>query len=430
MDHGINTEAIVVVSACLVLWSLFSARLSRWFVSAPLAFVVLGVVVSHPPLDLVRVDLHSSTIRSVAELTLALVLFSDASRVNGRELATDAGLPSRLLGVGLPLTIGAGAGLALAVLPGTDGWTAAAVAAIVAPTDAALGASVMEDRRVPARVRRLLNVESGLNDGIVTPFVNFFLAGALSTELAHTSGALGAARELLVGLATGLGMGVVGGLLLRVARQRGWSDAGFRPFMALGLALLAYAGALGVHGNGFVSAFVAGMAFGSVGVDELEATVELTEEAGELLSLLVWFIFGASVLVTGLEAASWRDLAFAALALTVARMLPVAVALLGSGLDRRTTAFVGWFGPRGLASIVFGLIAYDSLAPGPARTVLAAVTTTVAVSVLAHGVSASPLAARYGAHAEGLHPARPERAPAEPVRARALVGHRRRRTKD
>ena len=410
MDHASGFAALAVVSACVIVWGLVSGRLERWDVSAPIAFVVLGVVVTHGPTGLVHFTLHSSTIRSLAEVTLAIVLFADASRVNLRALRADAAIPARLLGIGLPLTIAAGAATA-ALLFGNSGlWVAAAIGAIVAPTDAALGASIMADERVPAGVRRTLNVESGLNDGIATPFVNLFIAGAVTADALGGQQHLWAAGGALVGgTLLGIGIGVVGATLLAWARRHRWSAPAFRPLAILALAVFAYSAAYVAGVNGFVSAFVAGIAFGSVDHHNDEAALGFAEEAGTLLSLLVWFIFGAVMLVPGLEDTGWRDVLFALLALTVLRMVPVAVALVGTGLDRATIAFVGWFGPRGLASVVFALLAVDALEPSQSKEVLAAVTLTVALSVLLHGVSASPLAARYGAYAaarlEAGHPA-------------------------
>jgi len=423
VNHDLNIAALAVVSACVIVWGLVSARLERWDVSAPIAFVVLGLVVTHGPTDIIHFNLHSSTIRSLAEVTLALVLFADASRVNVRALRADAALPARLLGIGLPLTIGAGATTA-ALLFGSNGlWVAAAIGAIVAPTDAALGASIMQDKRVPSGVRRLLNVESGLNDGIATPFVNLFIAGAVTTEAVSGTHLSKAVVELVGGAALGIAVGVVGAVLLALARRHGWSSPGVRPLTILALALFAYSTSVVAGTNGFIAAFVAGMAFGTVDHHNDEAALQFTEEAGTLLSLLVWFIFGAVMLVPGLEDLGWRDVVFALLALTLLRMLPVAVALAGTGLDRGTVAFVGWFGPRGLASVVFGLIAVDSLAPSESKVVLAAVTLTVALSVLLHGISASPLAARYGAYASRLGPAGPEHTVAAPISTRTLHRH-------
>jgi NhaP-type Na+/H+ or K+/H+ antiporter len=384
----------------------------------------MGLVVTHGPLALIHFSPHSETIKSLAEVTLALVLFSDASRVNIHELRRDVGLPVRLLAIGLPLTIGFGTAAAFGIIPGISLWVAASIGAIVAPTDAALGAAIMGDTRVPSRIRRLLNVESGLNDGIATPFVNLFLAGAVTTEVAHSTSVLGAAGDLLIGAGIGVGVGLAGGWVLARANSRGWSAPGFRALTALGLALFAYSAAIESHGNGFVAAFLAGMAFGSVLRSDLEPMVDFAEEAGGLMSLLVWLVFGTAMVVPGFEHATWPDYLFALLALTAVRMVPVALALVGSGLDRITVTFIGWFGPRGLASVVFGLIAYDSLDPTDAGRVLSVITLTIALSVLAHGLSASPLAARYGAFSVALagHKAEHRTTPSMRVRAN-LSGH-------
>lgn len=423
MDHGLDTAAIAVVAACVSLWGLISARLERLNVTAPIAFVALGLVATHEPLSLIHLSLHSSAALSIAELTLALVLFADASRVNIRALRADAALPTRLLGLGLPLTIGLGAAAAV-LITGGDVWLAAVIGAIVAPTDAALGASILQDQRVPARVRRVLNVESGLNDGIATPFVNLFIAGAVAEETAHSGGAGAAVVKILVGAGVGAGAGLLGAALLRYTKARGWSAPAARPLVVLGVALLAYSAAIEGGGNGFVAAFAGGLAFGSVMPAGEAATLGFTDDAGELLSLLVWFLFGAAMIVPAFSHLVWQDAVFALLALTVVRMAPVAAALAGTGLDRATVTFIGWFGPRGLASVVFALIAVDSLDPAGGNRVLAAVTLTVLLSVVAHGVTASPLAARYGAHVAALHPQHPEHARSPALAARSLAAQR------
>ena len=419
VDHTLGVTSLSVFAACLLGWGLVAARMDRWHVTAPMAFVVLGLMVTHGPLGFVHLSLHSSTIRTLAEIALALVLFSDASRVNVRALAADAAIPARLLCIGLPLTIAAGSLVAWALFPAGGLWLAAALGAIVAPTDAALGAAIMSDERVPARVRRVLNVESGLNDGIATPFVNLFLAGALAAESLSAGGIGKAVVDLLGGAGIGAGVGLLGGILLHWATRAGWSGPGFRPLAVLALAVLAYALALLTHTNGFVAAFVGGIAFGSIS-SKADDQLEFTEGVGTLLTLVVWFAFGAVMLVPGLEGAGWRALLFAVLALSIVRMAPVALSLVGSGLDRVTVSFLGWFGPRGLASVVFGLIAADSLAPEDAKVVLGAVVVTVALSVLAHGASAAPLAGRYGAYAKALHPGLPEHAAAPRLSLRTL----------
>ncbi len=382
-------------------------------ISAPIAFVALGLLVAHEPISLIDIDLESDTVRSIAELTLALLLFADASRVNFRALRADAAVPARLLGIGSLLTIALGAGVAF-VLLGGDLWVAAVIGAAVAPTDAALGSSIVEDRHIPARIRRILNVESGLNDGIATPFVEFFIAGALG---ASGTGLGTALSDLGLGVFGGVVVGGVGGLALQFAWNRGWGSRAFAPAATLALALLSYAAAIELGGNGFVAAFVGGLTFGSVVKDE-SSVLSFTEEAGGLLSLLVWFLFGAAMVVPAFEDARWADVAFAVLALTVVRMIPVAIALVGSKLDRVTVSFVGWFGPRGLASVVFALIALDELGGEDGKRVLAAVTMTVLFSVVAHGLTAGPFGRRYGRRAELLHEQHPEHGRAESLRSR------------
>jgi len=420
-EQGFDVQALVVVSACLAVWGLVSSRLQRLNVSAPIAFVLMGLAMTHGPWPLVTVGLKSSTLRSVAEIALALVLFADASRVNVRALRSDAGLPSRLLGIGLPLTIGVGAIAAAVIFPGVGWWTAALLGAIVAPTDAALGATIMTDLRIPSGIRRLLNVESGLNDGIATPFVNFFLAAAVATEAVHGGGLTRPLVELLGGTAIGIAVGLIGGYAVRSSLRARWSDVPISSLTVLALALLAYSAAIMAGVNGFVAAFVAGMSFGTVthGLDEVKA---FTEDAGTLMSWLVWFAFGAIMIVPGFEVATWGEVLFALLALTVVRMGPVAVSLLGSGLRPTTVGFIGWFGPRGLATVVFGLLSIDELATPESNVVLGVVTVTVTLSVLAHGISANPLASRLGPRMSGTSPERPEHTTAPALRTRSLPG--------
>ncbi|MGH9229907.1 MAG: cation:proton antiporter [Acidimicrobiales bacterium] len=424
MEHGLDTEVIVVVAAATICWSLVSARLDRLSITPALAFVAVGLVVANPPLSIVDIDVGSETVRSLAEVTLALVLFSDAAAIDLRKLRRDAGVPARLLLIGLPLTVASGVGLGLALFADLDVWLCAVIAAAVAPTDAALGAPLMADRRMPSRIRRELNVESGLNDGLVTPLVTFFIAGAVAEAATQPDLSPGAALvDLALGLLAGAGLGLIGGVLLRLARRRSWTNGGAEALAVLALALFAYAATLELGGNGFVAAFVAGLAFGATRQDSGEV-LGFTSEAGELLAIVVWFVFGA-VAVPVLGDVSWSALAFAVLALTVARMVPLAVALIGTGMSGPTVAFIGWFGPRGLASVVFALIAYDEVPANTARTtMLGAVVATVLLSVVAHGLTARPLAGRYAAYVrENGRPADHRPAP-EPTLRQPLARRR------
>ena len=293
-------------------------------------------------------------------------------------------------------------GIAYVTLPSSDLWIGALLGAIVAPTDAAIGASIMTDTKVPPVVRRLLNIESGLNDGIATPFVNIFLAGALSADRVIQSGLHDAVHELVVGVVVGLSTAFVGGFMLRFAKARNWTDATLEPIIALGLAIVSFSVALGHGGNGFIAAFLAGITFGTVIPRDSARATFLVNVNGELLSLIVWFVFGSVMLVPGIRHATWGDVAFGLAVLTIGRLVPVAIALIGTHYDRATVYFIGWFGPRGLASIVFTLLAVDALTGSDSKLVLSAATVTIVMSVVAHGISAGPLADIYSTRIAAL----------------------------
>ncbi len=387
---------LAIVAALVFAWGTVSARLERFDVTAPIIFVLAGVLLTHGPLATLGFVPAPELIKTLAEVTLVLVLFSDASRVGLRELRADAGVYGRLLGVGLPLTIGLGTLLALALFGGMSIWLALLVGAALAPTDAALGAGMMVNPAVPARIRRLLNVESGLNDGIATPFVLVAIAGAQTAVHAHGTGPGKAVVELVVGLLIGVTVGSAGGWLIRLANQRDWAAEGFAGSAVLGLAICAYASALALHGNGFIAAFTGGLAYGAVSGRGGARLVPFVEETGALVSLLVWLSFGAVAVVVALQGLTWQVVVYAVLSLTVIRMVPTALALAGERLGRPAVVLVGWFGPRGLASVVFALLALEEIGEPVATQAVAVITVTVLLSVLAHGVSADPLARRFG----------------------------------
>jgi NhaP-type Na+/H+ or K+/H+ antiporter len=390
----VSVSDLAIVAVLVFGWGTLSARLERFDVTAPITFVLAGLLLTHGPLAFLGVTPSKVLIKELAEFTLALVLFSDASRVGLHELRVDAGLYLRLLGGALPLTIGLGTLLALA-LGNTSIWLALLVGAALAPTDAALGAGMMANPLIPARIRRLINVESGLNDGIATPFVSIAIAAVATGGEIVGHGPAAAAAELALGVLVGVAVGGAGGLLVNTARRRGWAAEGFAGPAVLALAVCAYASAVALHGNGFIAAFVAGLAFGTTGGRRGEPLVPFVEETGALVSLLVWLAFGAVAVVPAVKLLTWQVVLYAVLSLTVIRMVPVAVALAGTRLDRATVALVGWFGPRGLASVVFALLALEEIGSPTADHAVAVITVTVLLSVVVHGATSDPLASRY-----------------------------------
>ena len=398
-----NVETVAALTVLVFAWAVLSGALARRNVTGPLVFAAAGYLLGNAEWGPLPVDIDASSVHVIAEVTLALLLFADAARVNVSKLRADTALPVRLLGIGFPLSVVAGSVLAglLFDLP----WGLALfLGASLAPTDAALSLPVINDERIPMRLRRALNVESGLNDGIATPIVTVSIAVAAS-QLGHVGESVSfeqatALRELAVGVGIGIVFGGLGAVALNRATRLGWMARGGRLLASLALATSALTVTLAIDGNGFIAAFVAGAAFGAVAdrqALDLERTNELPELGGELLALIVWFLFGATLLPIAFDHLSVLVVLYAVLSLTAVRMVPVALSMIGAGLDRPTTAFLAWFGPRGLASVVFAVLAIEELGATDEATELAvaAVAMTVAMSVLLHGLSAGPGGRRY-----------------------------------
>jgi sodium/hydrogen antiporter len=418
--------AIVVFATLVLAFVLLSRGLGRLYVTAPIVFVGAGAAASTVAPGLSEDALSAFSL--LAEVTLALILFHDAAQVRPREIRADPGPALRLLLLGLPLTIGLGYLAARVIWPDIPLMVALLLAAALAPTDAGLGAATVLNPVVPVRVRRLLNVESGLNDGLATPVVLFAiaaLAGAEGLAPAETVGA--AAADLTVGALVGLLVGACGGTLLRWSARRGLSDLHSHALGVLTLPILAYFVASLGGGNAFVASFVAGTAYAGVaGLASHEtSSLALTEALSEPLGFAVWLAFGYAAMPLVLGHLDWRTVLYAVLSLTVLRMGPVALALAGSGFRPVTVGFVAWFGPRGLASVVFALLAVEELrVDASLQQALATISLTVLLSVVAHGLSAEPFAARYGAWVRG-RVAREETAPAAEPHPRRTLMHRR-----
>lgn len=399
LDLAVGLLALLVAA-----YGMLAVRLARWSVSAAFAILVIGAVIG---------DLPSPDMLSIlAEVTLALVLFSAASTIRLKRLEVDSPIVLRLLAIGLPLTIAIGTALAFGLFPGISLGMALLIGATLSPTDADLGQQVISDTSVPARVRRVLNVESGLNDGIVAPLITVAIALAIYGDVKGLQPVLDAVRELAVAIIAGIVIGGSGRRLLIRADLRKTASPDSRQLSTLALAIGAYFVATGLESSGFIAAFAAGLAFGMGSKERVESAVRFTEAQSTLLSILVWLVFGLSVV--GQNVMGLTDplvIVYALLALTVMRMLPVALALAGTGFDRVSVLFMGWFGPRGLASVVFVLLAIDALesAGVPSDPLGPVVAWTVVLSVILHGFSATPLARWYGGYAEGLPAAAAER---------------------
>ena len=388
---------LLVLGAVAFFYALVSARMDNSLVTPPMIFTGVGVAIALVSSQFAEQETSREALKVVAEITLVIVLFIDASRIDLPLFFREHKIAFRLLAIGLPLSILVGSVVAKLILGEFSIWEAALVAAILAPTDAALGQAVVSSSKVPVRIRQSLTVESGLNDGIALPLVMLLAA------LASVGSGDGEDRNWLVywlmqvtlGPLVGLVVGFGGGYLLALAKKRDCINENFLRLSGVALAVVAWAGALQVGGNGFIAAFVAGMSISCFAGQVGDAVRDFGEAEGQLLGLATFLLFGMVALIPAIGKADATCFLYAALSLTVIRMLPVAAALIGLRLHLPTKLFLGWFGPRGLASLLFGLLVIEEFNLPHEDKILTVVVLTVVLSIVAHGISAVPGASWY-----------------------------------
>jgi sodium/hydrogen antiporter len=416
--------ALATIAVLVLAWSLVSKRAERWQVTAPMAFIGAGAMLAASVGD----DLSTATIKYLAEVTLVMVLFHDASTVRLADLRRDPWISVRLLAVGFPLALVMTTAATMWLLPAVGLAGAVLIAGSITPTDAGLGAPTILNPAVPVRVRRALNVESGLNDGLAAPIVLAALSVLVGSS-GEDAGVLGVtALPVAEGLAIGVGLGLLGAVLVDSSRAAGWSTTRARALAVLALPLLSFALAEILDGNAFIAAFVGGLVFGrfAATVEHEVEVSETLEVAAEIFGSVLWFLAGGLLVLALNDGFEWQWVVLAVAALTVLRVGAVAVSLLRSGFHWPTVLFLGWFGPRGIATIVFGLLAVEELEGDVPllADVGGVLSLTVLFSVVAHGVTAGPLSAAYGAWATRTN------APIESVRSVEPMPSRGRRSTD
>jgi NhaP-type Na+/H+ or K+/H+ antiporter len=392
-------QVLAIFAAFVFAYSLVATRLERTPVNGAIVYVAFGMLFGPYGLNLIDFDVDGEGLKRLAELALAVCLFSDSANANLSVLRRVEALPIRLLLIGLPLTIAAGIGTGMLLFGDLGFFEVALIGTMLAPTDAALGKAVVTNPAVPAKVRESLNVESGLNDGICVPVILFFLAlAAGSVEGANATEVI---IKLLVevigiGVAVGLTIAVLGGLALRTCASRGWVAGTWLQVPIIALALLCFGLAQWLGGSGFIAAFVGGLTFGGLTRQHKQEFLSSAEGTADTLALVTWFAFGTVLITLLFDELSWQVVVYAVLSLTVIRMLPVFLCLTGKGLKQDTLSFIGWFGPRGLASIVFLVMVVGADVPGK-DTIVTTVAWTIVLSIVAHGLTANRLASIYGA---------------------------------
>lgn len=404
---------VLAISVLFLGYALISGWTRGAWLTAPMVFATGGLVLGPAGIGVLDGTVPGQVVRVLTEATLVLVLFSDAVRIDLGALRRDYHLPLRLLGVGLPLGAVLGALLGVALLPTLGVLGAVLLSAVLIPTDAALGESLVADERLPGRIRQGLNVESGLNGGLVLPVVVVLSAMAGNVEDAADSApnwVFMTAQEVALGLLVGLAVGGLVGRALVLADTAGWINGTYRRLFPLALAAVAYTAAEAMQGNGLLSAFAAGLLFGMAARSDRKFVHQFTEREGELVSMLTFLLFGALVIGPRLGDVDWQIVVYAVLSLVMVRPLSVAVATLGTRLRLETVLFLGWFGPRGLASIVFALMVVEQFDTAVSDEILVAVGVTVLLSVYAHGITDMPWTRSYARRAQALPSSAPENA--------------------
>lgn len=409
-----HEQTIILTIALLVLlYGYISKALSAVNISGPMFFAGLGLLISPLGLDVSQVDVNAEFVTIIVEIALVLVLFSDAALLDLKLLRRSWRIPARLLIIGLPITILVATYTAQLIFPDEPTIYMLLLALLLTPTDAALGKAVVSDPKVPKEIRSTINVESGLNDGIIFPLVITVLAMITSGLTEANSGDSHWFRYVLqqVGLGTivGIGIGFIGAKLSMASINKNWMVGSYQNLIPIALAILSFYLAEHFHGNGFIAAFFAGLFVGNTSVQAREHIEDFAESEGELLVLISFFLFGLAFVPQVIGFVTVEVCLYAFMSLTLLRMLPVMFSLLGAKLDGKTLdlptlAFVAWFGPRGIASILYVLIVAHSVNAGEVsglETVYATVMVTVFMSIVAHGLTAQPFANWYGKKHKG-----------------------------
>jgi sodium/hydrogen antiporter len=387
-----------ILAAFLLIYSAVAGRAERSWLSGPIVFTAAGLLLGPYGIGVVRLNLGAEGLRSLAELTLAMVLFTDAANADFDIVRRNIGIPERLLLIGLPLTILLGFLVAWVLFPNLALLEMALLAAMLAPTDAALGKPVVTNRNVPVVLREALNIESGLNDGICVPVVVLLLGLAVGIQLEHGT-MVHAIRvvveELGIGALVGLAPTWLTTLMLRFAERQAWLSEHWEEVPIVALAAACFAAAQAAGGSGFIACFVGGLLLGGLRQAHKGTLLRGAVATGEAMALLTWIAFGVGALAPIISRLNWAGLLYAVLSLTIIRMGPVLLCLAGTGLRVGEKLFIAWFGPRGLATLVFGVIVFNEKLPGN-DTIIAVAGGTVLLSVIAHGVTANPLVRAIG----------------------------------
>jgi NhaP-type Na+/H+ or K+/H+ antiporter len=403
----VTTNAAFVLTVLVLCYAVVSGLVKRWYLAPALIFVLFGIILGPFGLGVIDIGTDTASFTVVAQLALTVILFNQAVQLDLSTVFRRREVTFRLLVIGIPLALTLGTVTAVLVLPVMPLWEAVCLSAIVAPTEVALIDALLEDKRVPERIRHALSTESGFYDGFA--LAAMLAALALASEQSDPDASrwtLFLVRTEVVSVVVGLAIGAIGGLVIARSQKREWMSDTWAQLATLAVALVCFQVGEGLHGSGFVAAFAGGLAFAfmakRIGVPP---DTQVSDAAGQLLELMVFAMFGSYAVVVGWRDAGWRVVLFAVLALFAVRMIGVGVALIRSDLPARNRLFIGWFGPRGIGTLVLGLLVVERGQIEQESLITQVVVVTVTLSLVVHSLTAWPgikwLAARKPADAPG-----------------------------
>lgn len=397
-----TTDTAFVLTVMVLCYAMVSGLVKKWYVAPALIFVLAGMALGPFGFNVLEGGPDTSTFTVLAQLALTMILFNQAADLDLSAVVRRRDVTFRLLVIGIPLAIALGTLTAVIVLPVMPLWEAVCLAAIVAPTEVALIDALLDNERVPERIRHTLSTESGFYDGFA--LAALLAALAVASQRTHSSDTHWGwflVRTELVSVAVGVGVGLVGGWVLGMARNRGWMSDTWAQLATVAIALVCFQVGEHLHGSGFVAAFAGGLAFAfAVRRAGTRPDMHVSEATGHLLELLVFAMFGGYAVIVGWRAADWRVVVFAVVALVLVRLIAVSVALVRSEVPGRDRLFIGWFGPRGISTLVLGLLVVERGAIEQESLITQVVVITVTLSLVLHSATAWPGIRALGARAE------------------------------
>ena len=385
-----DTDTVFVLTILVLCYAVVSGLVKKWYTAPALIFVLFGIVLGPFGLNFIEGGTDTTSFTVTAQLALTVILFNQAAELDLGAAFRRGDITFRLLVIGIPLALLLGTAAALLVLPVMPLWEAVCLAAIVAPTEVALIDALLEDDRIPERIRHALSTESGFYDGFALAAMLAALALASDqTKPDFARWGLFLIRTELVSLVVGAAIGALGGWIVARSRRRGWMSDTWAQLATLAIALVCFAAGERSHGSGFVAAFAGGLMFAFVARRvAIRPDTQVSDAAGQLLEFMVFAMFGGYAVIVGWRDADWRVVVFAILALFVVRLIAVHVALIRSGIAMHERTFIGWFGPRGIGTLVLGVLMIGRGEIEQAHLITQVVAVTVTLSLVVHSATA------------------------------------------